>query len=684
MCGIIGVFNRKDHSKLVSQGLVILKNRGKDSSNSINVSDGTIGHCLHSVVGNISQPIKAKGIISANCEIYNWKELSEKHNIDAKNDAELLLKLLDKFDTEKVLSLLDGVYAFAYINNNILTLARDIIGEKPLWFSHSDGLAFASEKKALESLGYLDIQELNPRKIIRYDIKQDKSQFIERRFFSIAPEHKDKKKIKQDVKELIFRSIIKRIPDMRFGILLSGGVDSSLLAKVCKDLKKDFICYTAALEGHEDAPDLVYAKKLAKELGLKLKIKTLKLSQIPSYLKKVIPLIEDSNVVKAGVGLTFYAACEAAKEDNIKVIFSGLGSEEIFGGYQRHKESSNINKECVSGLLKMYERDLYRDDVITMFHNIELRLPYLDLDLVKYSLKIPSKLKIKDDMGKFILREVAEDLGLSQEFAWRKKKAAQYGSRFHKALEKLSHKEGFKLKSDYLRQFYPTHNLKLGALISGGKDSLYAAYVMQKQNYELGCFITIKSSNPDSFMYHTPNVHLAELQAKAAGIPIIVQDSKGEKELELKDLEKAIKAAKDRYKIEGIITGALYSSYQRDRIEKICDKLSLKIFSPLWHINQETYMHELIDNNFEFWIIKVAADGLSKEWLGHKITKDDIAKLAALKKKVGLNEAGEGGEYETLVISCPLFKKKIKVNSSSINMENSYTGELIVKSASLI
>ena len=79
-----------------------------------------------------------------------------------------------------------------------------------------------------------------------------------------------------------------------------------------------------------------------------------------------MPLIEDSNVVKVGVALTFYAACEQAKKDGCKVIFSGLGSEEIFAGYKRHKDSFDINKECLSGVLKIYERDLYRDDVITM------------------------------------------------------------------------------------------------------------------------------------------------------------------------------------------------------------------------------------------------------------------------------------------------------------------------------
>src|SRR3989338_4565973 len=173
--------------------------------------------------------------------------------------------------------------------------------------------------------------------------------------------------------------------------------------------------------------DLVFSEKVAKKLGLNLKIIKIKLKDIEKYLKKIVPLIEDSNVVKVGVALTFFAACEEAKKDKCKVIFSGLGSEEIFAGYHRHKQSQNINKECLFGLLKIYERDTYRDDVITMYNNLELRLPFLDKKLVSYALRIPEKYKFDGKTEKKILRKAAITLGLNQEFAWRKKKAAQYG-----------------------------------------------------------------------------------------------------------------------------------------------------------------------------------------------------------------------------------------------------------------
>lgn len=685
MCGIIGVFGRENSMKLVKDGLKLLKNRGQDGEGFHEEKNFSFGHCLHSMVGHVEQPFVNKDIMVVNCEVYNWKELNKKYGFNSRNDAEVIFKLMQKKGVnEESLNELDGVFAFAFKSNNKLFIARDILGIKPIWYSHTDGFYFASEKKALEKIGIIDINELNPRKILKYNINEDSIKFTDRKFFSIEPEHKDSIEVlAREVEIKIKSAIIKRIPDVKFGILFSGGIDSTVIALIIKKLGQKFTCYTAVLDdpGLKEPQDLTYAKRIAKYLDLDLKIVKIKISDVEKYLKKIVPLIEDSNVVKVGVALPFYAACEEAQKDGVKVMFSGLGSEEIFAGYQRHKESTNINKECVSGLLKMYERDLYRDDVVTMYNQTELRLPLLDKELIDYSLKIPEKYKLTDGHEKYILRLVALNLGLKEEFAMRKKKAAQYGSNFHKAIEKLKKKNKFETKSAYLRTFYPTHNVKLGALLSSGKDSIYAAYTMIKQNYEVGCFITIKSSNPDSYMFHTPTIDMVKLQAESMKIPLIIQDTKGEKEKELEDLKKAIKKAKEDYKIEGVVTGALFSNYQRDRIEKICDELSLKIFSPLWHINQETEMREIIREGFEFIMTKIAAEGLNKNWLNKKVDNEMIDKLVELKNKISLNVAGEGGEFETLVLDGPIFNKRISIDKFSIEEEDEFTATMIVEKA---
>tara|TARA_Y100000310_G_scaffold263977_1_gene274477 strand:- start:3609 stop:5654 length:2046 start_codon:yes stop_codon:yes gene_type:complete len=679
MCGIVGIFNQENAQSKVQIALAQLQNRGKDDSGIIEVENGFLGHNLHAIVGHVKQPLVGEGVLVANCEIYNWKELNRTYNFNAQNDAEFLLKFLDTFGYEK-LGELQGVYAFAYHKNGKVILARDIIGVKPLWFSYTtDGFSFASERKVLSNA-----QELNPRHFLTYDVTDNSLSTNYGDFFTYLPGHgENEKELKKQTQRLLDSAIKKRIPNQTFGLLFSGGIDSTYIARYLKKNGHEFTCYTAVLDTDTVIPsDLEAAQKVAVELGLNLKVKKVKIEDIPKYLEKIVPLIEDSNVVKVGVALTFYIACEMAKEDGCKVIFSGLGSEEIFAGYERHKNSANINQECVSGLLKMYERDLYRDDVITMENNLELRLPFLDHSLVDYALKIPATLKI-DGMTKKILRTIALEKGIPQEFAFRKKVAAQYGSRFDNAIGKLAKREGL-LKSAYLRQFYPSHNLKLGVLFSSGKDSTSAALIMKKQNYELACLITMRSANKESYMFQSAGVELVELQAEAMNVPLIVQDTLGEKEEELKDLEKAIIHAKEEFQIDGIVSGALFSVYQRDRIEKICDKLGLKIFSPLWHKPQKQHMREVVDNGFEVVLTAIAGEGLNKSWLNRRITHKDLIALRELGRKIKFNQAGEGGEFESLVLDCPLFSKKIVLEDVDIVEENECTAHMVVKKAVLV
>ena len=683
MCGIIGVFNNSKAEEQIKTALALLENRGKDGSNYEKINENSfIGHTLHAIVNHVQQPLKKEGILTANCEIYNWQELNEKYNFNARNDAELLLNLLEKYGVEKIEEL-DGVFAFAYLKDNKLILARDIIGIKPLWFSDEDTFSFASEKKVLKKLNYDNIQELNPRQILIYNLETKKISVEQREFFKYLPEHKAN--IKETTKFFLNQAIAKRIPNKKFGLLFSGGIDSTFLAKYFQKHGYDFTCYTAVLDTkHKEPSDLTYAKKIAEEMGLKLKVKKIKQEEIPNYLKKIIPLIEDSNVVKVTVALTFFVACELAKEDGCKVIFSGLGSEEIFAGYERHKRSGNVNQECVSGLIKMYERDLYRDDVITMANNLELRIPFLDKNLVEYGLKIPTIFKIKGEETKLLLREIALENGIPREYAFRKKMAAQYGSRFDQALGKLAKQQGFTSKSAYLKIFYPHKNLKLGVLFSSGKDSLHAAQIMKLQNYKLTCLIHIKSTNVDSYMFQTAGTEIINLQAEAMQLPLITQKTKGEKEIELTDLENSLIQAKQKYQIEGVVNGALFSTYQRDRIEKVCDKLGLKIFAPLWHKPQEQQMQELLSKGFTFVFSAIAAEGLNSTWLNKTITEEELRQLKNLNQKIGFNVAGEGGETESLVLDCPLFTKKVVLKDVEIMEENKNTARLIVKEAELV
>lgn len=222
--------------------------------------------------------------------------------------------------------------------------------------------------------------------------------------------------------------------------------------------------------------------------------------------------------------------------------------------------------------------------------------------------------------------------------------------------------------------------MKLGVLFSGGKDSCYAMYLAKKQGNEIACLIAMISENPESYMFHTPNIKRTEKQAEVMNIPLITYRTKGIKEDELKDLEDAIQKAKEKYDIQGIVTGALHSEYQRSRIKKICDELELECINPLWHKDEIEYLKELIANKFKVIIIGVFAYPLDGTWLGRGIDNKFIEDAIKLKEKYQIHPAGEGGEFETFVTTCPLFSRELKIKPKEIEgKDNSWKMDIEVE-----
>lgn len=222
--------------------------------------------------------------------------------------------------------------------------------------------------------------------------------------------------------------------------------------------------------------------------------------------------------------------------------------------------------------------------------------------------------------------------------------------------------------------------MRLAVLFSGGKDSGLALY---KNISNVVCLISIISENSESYMFHVPNIGLTKLQAEAIGIPLIEKKTKGEKEKELKDLKDVLASTKKKFKIDGIVTGAIRSNYQKDRIQKICDELNLKCINPLWHRNQIEILNEIVDNKFKVVISGVFAFPLEKELLGKIIDKDIIKKLKEMEEKYQINPSGEGGEIETTILDAPFFKKKIEISDYDISYKN-YSGVYKIKKAKLV
>ena len=222
--------------------------------------------------------------------------------------------------------------------------------------------------------------------------------------------------------------------------------------------------------------------------------------------------------------------------------------------------------------------------------------------------------------------------------------------------------------------------MKVGVLFSGGKDSTYAAWLAKKEGHEIACLITLFSQNKESYMFHTPAIEMVEEQAKLMNLPLVKRATPGEKEEELIDLKQAIKKAVKKHQIEGIVTGALASDYQASRIIDICKNLKLKCINPLWHKDQIELLEELVKNKFEAIISGVAAYPLDRKWIGRKIDSRFIEEIKKLHEKYKINPAGEGGEFESLIISCPLFRKKLNFKIMDVIGEgNSWRGIFIAK-----
>ena len=222
----------------------------------------------------------------------------------------------------------------------------------------------------------------------------------------------------------------------------------------------------------------------------------------------------------------------------------------------------------------------------------------------------------------------------------------------------------------------------MGVLFSGGKDSAYAAWVATRKE-ELACLVTLFPRSEMSYMFHFPNLKWTAMQAESIGVPLLTEETEGVKEEELEDLQRALANAKEIYGLEGVYTGALASVYQKTRVERICDRLSLRCISPLWGVDPEAHLRRLVADGFDVMIVSVSALGLDQAWLGRRLDGQSIDELVALGKKFKFHVGLEGGEGETFVLDAPFFSKRIEVRSSEKHWKGD-SGYLEIREAALV
>lgn len=201
--------------------------------------------------------------------------------------------------------------------------------------------------------------------------------------------------------------------------------------------------------------------------------------------------------------------------------------------------------------------------------------------------------------------------------------------------------------------------MKIAALVSGGKDSVFAAQKMMAEGHEIVCFVCLVPENKESYMFHSVNTNLTELLADAARVPLIAQPTSGLPEEELQEMEAALSAAVLKYGAEGVCSGAVESEYQRSRVERICRNLGLSAFSPLWKADPVLLLTDMIDSGMDIRFAAVAADGFDESWLGRPLDLSALEALIRLHETKRIHIAGEGGEYETSVLDAPFLNRKI-------------------------
>lgn len=419
---------------------------------------------------------------------------------DPKSDSQLLAKLIYYYlqingnllsAVQKTIAKIHGDFSFAVFDGENLAISRDNVGVKPLFYGFNEDKtikAFASEKKALWKIHMNDddnfnIYDLKPGEILyNWQINDNisflneindsiiSSEDLVNLNISVSKEDYKNYKLRinksyDDFKELLIKelkeSIELRVKNLnKIGLIFSGGVDSTILAVLLKKianerkLNNNFLDIYLYSVGSKNSQDIKYSQKIAKDLDLPLKIIDVDESIVKESIKDVLISIEDANIMKLGVGMTIYLATSLMKKDGIKVAISGQGADELFGGYNRylkHFDDNTIFKayfelanEIKYDIVNMYHVNLERDDAVAMANGVELRVPFLDENIIKLAIEIPSEYKIKDSediLRKHILRELAKDIGVPEYIAYRPKKAAQYGSGINKILKKKVLKE---------------------------------------------------------------------------------------------------------------------------------------------------------------------------------------------------------------------------------------------------
>ncbi len=432
MCAIVGMSSKRAGPQ-VSQMLRRVSYRGPDSSNIATNDTWTLGHARLSIldVAKGNQPMYDKASnahIVHNGEIYNFRKLrdglSGKFKTDS--DTEVILRLHATHDRpEDWLPRLDGMFAFAIVDERGLLVARDPLGIKPLYLGvKNDTVVFGSEIKAV--LAVTDkVVEFPPGHV--YTQTDGERPFRE---LTPCPDRcYDPAVIAEELRQRVTRSVQSRlIADVPLGVFLSGGLDSSIVAAVARQTMPGLKTFAVGMEG---STDLEAARCVAEYLDTDHYERVFSIEEATQALRKVIYHLESFDAALVRSAIPNYFLAQLASQ-HVKVALSGEGADELFAGYSylRGMHGVRLERELSEITSELHFTNLQRCDRMSMAHGLEVRVPFLgDVDLVEYAMSIPVQFKLepKKNIEKWILRKAFEDI-LPREIVWRKKLKFAHGT----------------------------------------------------------------------------------------------------------------------------------------------------------------------------------------------------------------------------------------------------------------
>ena len=432
MCSIMGCIAAKISDEDFQKGFVRTLSRGPDESRTIKVGDAILGFHRLAIMGLTEegmQPFFLNGnYLVCNGEIYGFRkfreELRGEYTFRSDSDCEVLLPLYEKYGTD-TFSKLDAEFALIIYDGKKkkLIAARDPIGIRPLFYGFlNGGIIFASEAKNLvglceKILPFPPGQYYDGEKFVRYADVTATDQTVTGSLDEICA----------NIKEKLILGIEKRlVSDAPLGFLLSGGLDSSLVCAVSAKLLKQPI-RTFAIGMDTDAIDLKYAKRVADYIGSKHTEVVINKSDVISAIEPVVALLGtfDITTIRASIGM--YLLCKYIRSHtDIRVIMTGEISDELFG-YKYTDFAPNakeFQKEAIKRVSELYMYDVLRADRCISVNSLEARVPFGDLDFVKYVMSIDPALKINVyGKGKYLLRKAFEGDYLPQDILYREKAA---------------------------------------------------------------------------------------------------------------------------------------------------------------------------------------------------------------------------------------------------------------------